>query len=82
MIRDYYIQIREKGIFNEQFVYKAYQDTHNNDVGHSQFFTVLQLTLFNKQKNYEQLVNHLVKYYDEKFNVTLLSVGEKIIKVY
>ena len=82
MIRDYYIQIREKGIFNEQFVYKAYQDTHNNDVGHSQFFTVLLLTLFNKQKNYEQLLNHLVKYYDEKFNVTLLSVGEKIIKVY
>jgi hypothetical protein len=82
MTREYYIDTRQKGMFNEQFVYKAYQDTHKNDIGHSQFFTVLQLTLFNKQKSYEQLVSHLVKYYDEKFNITLLTSGEKIIKVY
>jgi hypothetical protein len=82
MTREYYIQTRQKGMFNEQFVYNAYQDTHKNDIGYSQFFTVLQLTLFNKQKSYEQLVSHLVKYYDEKFNVTLLLNGEKIIKVY
>ena len=82
MTKDYYIQTRQKGLFNEQFIYKAYQDTNKNDVGYAQFFTVLQLTLFNTQKNYEQLVAHLVKYYDEKFNITLLISNEKIIKVY
>ena len=82
MTKDYYIQTRHKGVFNEQFIYKAYQDTNKKDVGYSEFFTVLQLTLFNKQKTYEQLVKHLVKYYDEKFNITLLIKDEKIIKVY
>ena len=82
MTKDYYIKTRLGGVFNEQFIYKAYQDTNKNDVGYSQFFTVLQLTLFNTQKNYEQLVAHLVKYYDEKFNITLLIKDEKIIKVY
>lgn len=82
MTKDYYIQTRQGGVFNEQFIYKAYQDTTKDCVSHSQFFTVLQLTLFNTQKTYEQLVAHLVKYYDEKFNITLLISGDKVIKVY
>lgn len=82
MTKDYYTKARLKGVFNEEFIYKAYQDTNDKDVGYSQFFTILQLYLFNKQKDYQQLVAHLVKHYDEKFNIILLIKDDKIIKVY
>jgi hypothetical protein len=82
MTRDYYVSLRQRGQFTEDFIYKAYADTEKNLVSAEQFFTIIQLMLVKAGKNFNQLVSHLISYYDNKFQIKMVMQDNKILKVY
>jgi hypothetical protein len=82
MTRDYYVSLRQKGQFTEEFIYKAYADTEKNVVSGEQFFTIIQLMLVKSGRNLNQLVSHLISYYDNKFKIKMVMQDDKILKVY